>query len=80
MLHCCRWPGCNRLIQTYLLMCPDHWRRLPKKHRHAIWRVSPRQADFAAAAYVDAVAAALTWARRQPREVRRNEQIHDHRS
>lgn len=30
MLHCCRWPGCNRLIQTYVLMCPTTGGASPK--------------------------------------------------
>jgi hypothetical protein len=75
----CRWPGCTNPVSNYLLMCPEHWRRLPKKHRHAIWATCrPRPGDgFPAGSFIDAVSAALAWARRAAREAPKNEPLHD---
>jgi hypothetical protein len=36
--HCCQAPGCTVPISLSLLMCPDHWRRVPKPLQTQVWR------------------------------------------
>ncbi|MGQ9370559.1 hypothetical protein [Azospirillum sp. A39] len=39
--HRCAVPGCPRTIKPGLLMCPDHWRLVPRGHQMAVnrtWR------------------------------------------
>lgn len=33
----CSWPGCNQVHDASRFMCREHWFRLPKAMRDAIW-------------------------------------------
>ncbi len=66
MVHICRWPGCKRRRPRHLLMCPAHWRELPKDLRHAFWNT--HRPEFPAEAYLRAVAKALAYARHQQQQ------------
>lgn len=35
--HRCAAHGCQHEIARHLLMCNDHWRRVPTKLRRAVW-------------------------------------------
>ena len=37
MEHTCHWPGCPRPVAPKLWGCREHWFRLPKHLRDAIW-------------------------------------------
>lgn len=36
--HTCHWPGCGKQVPPAMWGCRDHWFRLPKYLRDAIWR------------------------------------------
>ena len=36
--HECHWPGCTRQVPPAVWGCREHWYRLPRRLRHAIWR------------------------------------------
>lgn len=38
MSHACHAHGCSRQVPPRMFMCRDHWRRLPRKFKNAIWR------------------------------------------
>jgi len=35
--HACAIPGCFVMVDSGLLMCPAHWRRVPKPVQRAVW-------------------------------------------
>lgn len=35
-LNLCRVPGCITYLERGMLMCPEHWKQLPKWRRNAI--------------------------------------------
>ena len=35
--HGCHWPGCERQVPPAMWGCREHWFRLPKRLRDAIW-------------------------------------------
>ena len=35
--HHCHWPGCPRQVPPAMWGCREHWNRLPKALRDAIW-------------------------------------------
>lgn len=35
--HACHWPDCKRQCPPALWGCTEHWFRLPKRLRDAIW-------------------------------------------
>ena len=35
--HGCHWPGCEVQVPPAMWGCKDHWFRLPKRLRDAIW-------------------------------------------
>lgn len=35
--HTCHALGCSKPCPPKMFMCKDHWMRLPKKHKDAIW-------------------------------------------
>jgi hypothetical protein len=37
--HTCHWPGCEVRVPPAKWGCPDHWYRLPKRLRVALWHV-----------------------------------------
>lgn len=37
MSHHCHWPGCNKEVPPKLWGCKEHWYKLPKRLRDAIW-------------------------------------------
>lgn len=36
--HHCHWPGCNKAVPPAKWGCAQHWFKLPKHLRDAIWR------------------------------------------
>jgi hypothetical protein len=38
MIHKCAADGCKREISIALLMCPRHWKLVPKRIQSLIWR------------------------------------------
>lgn len=36
--HECHWPGCARQVPPALWGCREHWYKLPKQLRDAIWK------------------------------------------
>lgn len=36
-VHTCHWPGCGKAVPPKLWGCKDHWFKLPKHLRDAIW-------------------------------------------
>lgn len=36
--HTCHARACVRRVPPELLMCPGHWRRLPKAIQYAVWK------------------------------------------
>lgn len=36
--HYCHAVGCTKEVPRKLLMCIDHWRRVPKKLQQEVWR------------------------------------------
>lgn len=41
--HTCAATACQRLIPVNLLMCMDHWRRVPAPLQREVWRTFRRQ-------------------------------------
>lgn len=37
MSHLCHWPGCETPVPPKLWGCREHWFKLPKRLRDAIW-------------------------------------------
>lgn len=37
MAHTCHWPGCKRVVPPKLWGCKEHWFKLPKALRDAVW-------------------------------------------
>ncbi len=37
MVRTCHWPRCERRCLPHLLLCPAHWRLIPKQIRHSFW-------------------------------------------
>lgn len=37
MKHTCHWPGCERAVPPAMWGCLEHWFRLPKRLRDAVW-------------------------------------------
>ena len=68
-VHFCRTPGCGRQIPLHLLMCIDHWRKVPAPLQRAVYATlrarqrAPRDLALVRAyqkAVDDAVAAVAT--------------------
>ena len=38
MSHTCHWPGCEREVPPAMWGCREHWFKLPKPLRDAIWK------------------------------------------
>lgn len=38
MRHTCHWPGCVREVPPAMWGCREHWLKLPKPLRDAVWR------------------------------------------
>lgn len=38
MKHTCHWPDCGRPVPPAMWGCKEHWFRLPKALRDAVWR------------------------------------------
>lgn len=59
--HRCAAHGCQHEIALRLLMCNDHWRRVPTKLRRAVWVAYRRlgRGPDTYQAYQDAVRAAV---------------------
>jgi len=36
--HTCHWPGCERQVPPAMWGCKEHWRKLPKALRDAVWK------------------------------------------
>lgn len=36
--HRCHARGCRRAVEPKFLMCPAHWRRVPKRIQAQIWK------------------------------------------
>lgn len=36
--HVCHWPGCTRQVPPAMWGCKEHWFKLPKTLRDAIWK------------------------------------------
>lgn len=61
--HHCHWPGCIKQVPPAMWGCREHWFKLPKDLRDAIWRayvpgqeitMTPSDAYLQAAAEVQA--------------------------
>lgn len=37
MPHTCHWPGCGKNVPPKMWGCSQHWFKLPKRLRDAIW-------------------------------------------
>lgn len=37
MIHTCHANGCTSRVPPKMFMCRDHWMRLPKRMRDAVW-------------------------------------------
>lgn len=37
-MHNCAIPQCHKLIEEALLMCPRHWRQVPRELQNKVWR------------------------------------------
>lgn len=37
MDHSCHWPGCTKQVPPAMWGCKEHWYKLPKRLRDAIW-------------------------------------------
>lgn len=35
--HTCHWPGCRRVVAPARWGCREHWFKLPKRLRDAVW-------------------------------------------
>lgn len=60
--HPCRAPGCPRILPYHLLMCPPHWRRVPRpvqREVYAAWREVQEQGGALTDRYLQAVEAAI---------------------
>lgn len=36
--HTCHWPGCERQVPPAMWGCKEHWFKLPKALRDAVWK------------------------------------------
>ena len=36
--HHCHVPGCDREVPPHLLMCLNHWKRVPQPLRNRVWK------------------------------------------
>lgn len=62
--HTCHWPGCTRKVAPARWGCLDHWMRLPKHLRDAIWdafRPGQEVSKTPSEAYVQAARRAQDW-------------------
>lgn len=63
--HTCHWTGCQRQVPPAMWGCRQHWFRLPKSIRDAIWKAyRPGQEKGAAPVtdeYIKAARAAEAW-------------------
>lgn len=54
----CPVPGCSEMHARRLMMCPTHWRQVPKPIRDEVWR-SYREEGVLSEAYIEARVAAI---------------------
>lgn len=62
MPHRCHARGCRREVAPSLLMCPVHWRMVPRHLQRAVWqhyREGQEVDKRPSAAYLEAAAAAI---------------------
>ena len=38
MSHTCHWPGCGKNVPPAMWGCREHWFKLPKPLRDAVWK------------------------------------------
>ncbi|MGH3184707.1 MAG: hypothetical protein ACRDOE_22755 [Streptosporangiaceae bacterium] len=55
----CPGPKCPGPAGASMLMCPAHWRQVPKPLRRAVWRAWRRGAGMGSQAHVAAMRAAI---------------------
>ena len=64
--HTCHWPTCTTPVPPRLWGCREHWFKLPKDIRDAIWNayeVGQEVRKDPSAAYLEAVFRAEKWAK-----------------
>lgn len=64
--HDCHWPGCGRQVPPAMWGCKEHWFRLPRALRDAIWRayqVGQEESGDVSAEYLEAAERAQIWIR-----------------
>jgi len=70
LTHTCHWPGCDRAVPPKMWGCREHWFRLPKRLRDAIWRTYVPGQEITktpTAAYISAAKEVQAWISRSPR-------------
>jgi hypothetical protein len=68
--HECHWPGCGKQVPPAMWGCREHWFKLPKPLRDAIWRAyRPGQEKdmHPSADYIEAAEKAQKWIAEQER-------------
>ncbi|MGH3189412.1 MAG: hypothetical protein ACRDPY_08615 [Streptosporangiaceae bacterium] len=59
LTHECPAPVCTDQVDPDMLMCPAHWRQVPKPIRRAVWIAWNRGAGAGSRAHVAAMRAAI---------------------
>ena len=62
--HQCHWIGCKRQVPPAMWGCREHWFKLPKHVRDAIWaayRIGQEESGEVSEAYLHAARAAEDW-------------------
>ena len=63
-LHECHWPDCKQQVPPAMWGCREHWFKLPRHIRTAIWaayRVGQEESGEVSEAYLHAARAAQDW-------------------
>ena len=64
--HTCHWPGCTQQVPPAVWGCKQHWFKLPKRLRDAIWstyRPGQEQTMTPSAAYLQVANQVQAWIR-----------------